>query len=74
MVCDMAAKKKKRIPKAPNTTQQKQIPLGKTAKPIKIRFGFAFFHEREYFGLGGQPTNWFVTLLKKLKELSRYER
>ncbi|MBL0047518.1 MAG: hypothetical protein IPP32_05400 [Bacteroidetes bacterium] len=40
----------------------------------KWTFSFEYFkHDLDYFGLGETPSGWFVSLLEKLKELSKEE-
>lgn len=60
-----------RRPVAGNIPAQKTKPVARKPEERHWRFSFQFFRQREYFGLGNQNANWFISLLEVLTELSK---
>lgn len=65
-----------------NTGKRKPLTKGHGTKPslaaekpekVKLSFSFDFFKQIDCFGLGAATTNWFASLLDRLKDLSGKE-
>lgn len=59
-----------------DSQKEKQLPpvLNRNVPDTeKWTFSFRFWEQIKYFGLGGNEAKWFVSLLERLKELSKKE-
>lgn len=48
-------------------------PIIKDQKERLWSFSFKYFKQIDYFGLNGMQNKWFITLLDKFNELSKYD-
>jgi hypothetical protein len=65
------AKKPVRDP-VPHPQQRTPTPQ-RPSKPLLWTFSFRFWRQIEYFGLDKSQPSWFVSLLERLTELSKFE-
>lgn len=62
----------KRINTGPTAQLNTNQPnAGSVPKPRYLTFGWKHFRQEKYFGLGGAPDSWFVSLFEKLRDLSK---
>jgi len=48
------------------------IPHANPHDDRRWRFSFLYWHEREYFGIGGEDAGWFAALFERLKIFSQF--
>lgn len=67
----MGSNQKRKIP-VPNSPISRKVPIpSNPGKPKTWAFSFRFWQQIEYFGVGGRPNSWFVSLLERLADLSK---
>lgn len=65
----------KKVPKIDliHSSKDKVPPIPLTAPSVGWSFSFKFFNQPQYFGLGNVRESWFVSLLNRLRDVSRID-
>lgn len=59
-----------RLGSTPASTPSPRLESGRATEDPKWVFGFRFFRQVDFFGLADAESQWFVSLLERLKQLS----
>jgi hypothetical protein len=71
-VSNIAASKSSHVPQPVSPIGKKPV-LGKVrthTPPSRWCFSFRFWNQAEHFGLGGKDASWFISLIKRLQQIS----
>jgi len=57
-----------------NNTPSHQIPVNihNRHKPKEWFFSFMYFQQHDFFGLGGEKNNWFISLFERLQDICKH--